>query len=405
MSDAPMKRADFDQVMVPNYAPQQMIPVRGDNAEVWDSEGKHYIDFTGGIAVNALGHCHPHLLNALTQQAQQLWHLSNVYTNQPALQLAARLTEATFAERVFFCNSGGEANEAAFKLVRKYAYDHVGPEKHEIIAFDNAFHGRSLFTVSVGGQKKYREGFEPVPGGITHVSFNDIEALSAAISEKTCAVVMEPIQGESGVVPANPDFVRAARALCDQHGALLVFDEIQTGVGRTGALYAYQGLGVTPDVLTTAKALGGGFPIGAMLTTEAIAKSLGVGTHGSTYGGNPLACAVGNAVLETVNKPELLEQVTEKHHTFLNGLCGLNEKYAVFSEVRGRGLLLGAQLRDEYVPRLRELMGLAVAEGVMVLQAGPKVLRMAPSLIIPNHHIQEGLNRLDLALARFVKEG
>ncbi|RBH48911.1 aspartate aminotransferase family protein, partial [Pseudomonas sp. MWU13-2860] len=244
-------------------------------SRVWDQSGREFIDFAGGIAVNSLGHCHPELVAALTEQASKLWHVSNVFTNEPALKLGKLLTETTFAERVFFCNSGAEANEAAFKLARKYGSDHFGPEKNQILACKNSFHGRTLFTVSVGGQPKYTEGFGPVPGGIAHFDYNDIESLKAAISDQTCAVVIEPIQGEGGVMPADKAFLEAARQLCDQHNALLVFDEVQSGVGRTGSLFAYQEYGVTPDILSSAKAIGGGFPIGAMLTTEKVAKSFG----------------------------------------------------------------------------------------------------------------------------------
>lgn len=249
-------RATFDEVMVPNYAPSAIIPIRGKGSRVWDKEGKEYVDFAGGIAVTALGHSHPTLVDVMCEQAGQLWHLANVMTNEPALRLAKKLTEKTFADRVFFANSGAEANEAAFKLVRRYAFDHYGPEKHEIIAFNKSFHGRTLFTVSVGGQAKYKEGFEPTPGGIKHCDYNDIGQLKTLVSDKTCAIVMEPIQGEGGIIPADLEFAKQVRELCDQYNALLVYDEVQSGVGRTGTLYAYEQLGVTPDVLTTAKALG-----------------------------------------------------------------------------------------------------------------------------------------------------
>ncbi|MBO4967816.1 MAG: acetylornithine/succinyldiaminopimelate transaminase, partial [Pseudomonas sp.] len=298
VEQAPVQRADFDQVMVPNYAPAAFIPVRGAGSRVWDQAGRELIDFAGGIAVNVLGHAHPALVGALTEQANTLWHVSNVFTNEPALRLAKKLVDSTFAERVFFCNSGAEANEAAFKLARRVAHDRFGSEKYEIIAALNSFHGRTLFTVNVGGQSKYSDGFGPKITGITHVPFNDLDALKAAISDKTCAVVLEPIQGEGGVLPAEQAYLQGARELCDQHNALLVFDEVQTGMGRTGELFAYMHYGVTPDILTSAKSLGGGFPIAAMLTTEALAKHLVVGTHGTTYGGNPLACAVGNAVID-----------------------------------------------------------------------------------------------------------
>ncbi|MGR2680367.1 aspartate aminotransferase family protein [Chromobacterium haemolyticum] len=392
-------RADFDQVMVPNYGPAGFIPVKGLGSRVWDQSGREFIDFAGGIAVNSLGHCHPQLVAALTEQASKLWHVSNVFTNEPALKLGKLLTETTFAERVFFCNSGAEANEAAFKLARKYGSDHFGPEKNQILACKNSFHGRTLFTVSVGGQPKYTEGFGPVPGGIAHFEYNDIESLKAAISDQTCAVVIEPIQGEGGVMPADKAFLQAARELCDQHNALLVFDEVQSGVGRTGSLFAYQEYGVTPDILSSAKGIGGGFPIGAMLTTEKVAKSFGIGTHGSTYGGNPLACAVAHKVLELVNEPAVLDGVRAKHQRFVDGLNAINAKYQVFKTVRGMGLLLGCVLTDAYAGRAKEFLKAAEKQGLMLLVAGLSVVRLAPSLVIEDKDIDEGLARFEAAIA------
>lgn len=393
MSDQAVSRELFDQVMVPNYAPGKVIPVRGQGARVWDQQDKEYIDFAGGIAVSALGHTHPALVQALTEQAGKLWHLSNVFTNEPALRLAKKLVDATFAERVFFANSGGEANEAAFKLARRYAWDHFGPDKHEIISFKDSFHGRTLFTVTVGGQAKYTEGFEPVPGGIHHARYNDIDSLRALISDKTCAVVLEPIQGEGGIHPADHGFLSEVRALCDQHKALLVFDEIQTGVGRTGSLYAYMNSGVVPDILTTAKALGGGFPIGAMLATEQVAKSLAVGTHGSTYGGNPLGCHVAEVLLDIVDTPEVLNGVREKSQRLKAGLQTLNSQYGVFDDIRGEGLLVGCEVNETFKGKARLFLGAALEQGLMVLVAGPDVVRFAPSLIIPDEDIDEGLKR------------
>jgi succinylornithine transaminase family protein len=402
MFKQPVNRALFDEVMVPNYNPQQMVPVRGRGSRVWDQEDNEYIDFAGGIAVNALGHAHPALVAALKEQADKLWHLSNTFTNEPALRLAKKLTDATFADKVFFCNSGAEANEAAFKLARKYSYDNFGPEKHEIIAFYQGFHGRTLFTVSVGGQTKYREGFEPAPGGISHVPFNDLAALKAAISDKTCAVVMEPIQGEGGVIPADPEFVKGVRELCDQHNALLVFDEIQTGVGRTGHLYAYMGMGIEPDIMTSAKALGGGFPIGAMLTTDKVAPSFGFGTHGSTYGGNPLACAVSEAALDLINQPELLNNVANKRAIFVEELEKINAKHEIFKEIRGDGLLIGVELIDSLHGQGAAFLAAAREEGLMILMAGPNVLRMAPSLIIPDQDIRDGMALLEKAAVKII---
>ncbi|MEZ9197649.1 aspartate aminotransferase family protein [Shewanella sp. 10N.286.54.B9] len=397
-----LTRAQFDEVMVPNYAPSAVIPVRGEGSRVWDQEGKEFIDFAGGIAVNCLGHCHPALVGALKEQGEKLWHLSNVMTNEPALELASKLVEATFADRVYFANSGAEANEAALKLVRRYAMDKFGAEKDQIIAFDKAFHGRTFFTVSVGGQAAYSDGFGPKPQSITHVPFNDIAALEAVFSDKTCAVMMEPLQGEGGIIDADPEFLKAVRALCDKHNALLVFDEVQTGVGRLGELYAYMRGDVVPDVLTTAKALGGGFPIAAMLTTKEIADHLKIGTHGSTYGGNPLACAIGNAVLDVVNTPEVLDGVKKREQLLRDGLNKINDKYDVFTEVRGQGLLLGAVVNEKYQGRAKEFLVAGIQEGVMSLVAGANVVRFTPSLVIPEADIAEGLARFERAVAKVV---
>ena len=397
-----LTRAQFDEVMVPNYAPSAVIPVRGEGSRVWDQEGKEFIDFAGGIAVNCLGHCHPALVGALKEQGEKIWHLSNVMTNEPALELATKLVNATFADRVYFANSGAEANEAALKLVRRYAMDKFGAEKDQIIAFDKAFHGRTFFTVSVGGQAAYSDGFGPKPQGITHVPFNDIAALEAVISDKTCAIMMEPLQGEGGIVDADPEFLTAVRALCDKHNALLIFDEVQTGVGRLGELYAYMRGDVVPDVLTTAKALGGGFPIAAMLTTKEIAAHLKIGTHGSTYGGNPLACAVANAVMDVVNTPEVLQGVKVREQLLRDGLNKINDKYNVFTEVRGQGLLLGAVLNDKYQGRAKEFLVAGTAEGLMSLIAGANVIRFTPSLVIPEADIAEGLARFERAVAKVV---
>lgn len=398
--DINLTRAQFDEVMVPNYAPSAIIPVRGEGSRVWDQTGKEFIDFAGGIAVNCLGHCHPALVGALKSQGEKLWHLSNVMTNEPALELATKLVNATFADRVYFANSGAEANEAALKLARRFALDTFGPEKDQIIAFDKAFHGRTFFTVSVGGQAAYSDGFGPKPESISHVPFNDIAALEAMISDKTCAVMMEPLQGEGGIIDADPEFLAAVRALCDKHNALLIFDEVQTGVGRTGELYAYMSSTVVPDILTTAKALGGGFPIAAMLTTAKIATHLKIGTHGSTYGGNPLACAVGNAVLDVVNTPEVLAGVKEREQLFRDGLNKINEKYDVFSEVRGKGLLIGGVMNEKFAGRSKDFLVASAEEGLMCLIAGANVVRFTPSLVISHADIEEGLARFERAVAK-----
>ncbi len=395
-----VQRADFDQFMVPNYAPAAFVPVRGLGSRVWDQSGRELIDFAGGIAVNVLGHCHPALVAALTKQANTLWHISNVFTNEPTLRLGKKLVEATFAERVFFCNSGAEANEAAFKLARRVAHDRFGPDKHEIIAATNSFHGRTLFTVSVGGQPKYSDGFGPKIQGITHVPYNDLDALKAAISDKTCAVVLEPVQGEGGVLPADKAYLQGARELCNAHNALLVFDEVQSGMGRTGELFAYMNYGVVPDILSSAKSLGGGFPIAAMLTTTDLAKHFSPGTHGTTYGGNPLACAVGEAVLDIVNTRQTLDGVKAKSEQFKTRLLALGKQYGLFEQVRGMGLLLGCVLNEAWMGKAKQVLDAATAEGLMILQAGPDVVRFAPSLVVEEADIDEGLARFERALSK-----
>ncbi|KFZ37515.1 acetylornithine aminotransferase [Shewanella mangrovi] len=397
-----LTREQFDEVMVPNYAPSPVIPVKGEGSRVWDQQGTEFIDFAGGIAVTALGHCHPALVTALKEQGEKLWHLSNVMTNEPALALATKLVNATFADKVFFANSGAEANEAALKLARRYAFDKYGEGKDQIIAFDKAFHGRTFFTVSVGGQATYSDGFGPKPQGITHIPYNDIAALEATMSDSTCAIMIEPLQGEGGIISPEPEFLSKVRELADKYNALVIFDEVQTGVGRTGDLYAYMGTDVTPDILTTAKAIGGGFPLAAMLTTNEIAAHFKVGTHGSTYGGNPLACAVGNAVIDIVNTPEVLDGVKQREQLFRDGLNAINDKYHVFSQIRGKGLLLGGVLNEKYQGRSRDFLLASIDNGLMTLVAGANVVRFAPSLIIPEADIAEGLKRFEAAVAQIV---
>ncbi|MFZ4832565.1 bifunctional acetylornithine/succinyldiaminopimelate transaminase [Rouxiella sp. Mn2063] len=397
-----VERSDFDRVILPVYAPAKFIPVKGKGSRIWDQQGAEYIDFAGGIAVTALGHCHPALVEALHKQGETLWHVSNVFTNEPALRLAQKLIDATFADRVFFANSGAEANEAAFKLARYYASARHSPYKSKIIAFHNAFHGRTLFTVSVGGQPKYSDGFGPKPADIVHVPFNDLAAVKAVIDSHTCAIVVEPIQGEGGVTPATQEFMQGLRDLCDEHNALLVFDEVQSGMGRSGKLFSYMHYGVTPDILTTAKALGGGFPVSAMLTSEEVASVMAPGKHGTTYGGNPLACAVAEAALDLINTPEVLAGIDERRDAFLQALTAINDKYKVFQEFRGQGLLIGAELSEAYKNRAGEFLAAAAEQGVMVLVAGTNVMRFAPSLVIDFDDIREGMARFEQAVAQVV---
>ena len=393
-------RQDHDRTILPVYAPAQFIPVKGKGSRVWDQQGNEYVDFAAGIAVTALGHCHPALVKALHEQGETLWHLSNVFTNEPALRLAQKLIDATFADRVFFANSGAEANEAAFKLARYYAAHRHSPYKSKIIAFHNAFHGRTFFTVTVGGQPKYSDGFGPKPADIVHVPFNDLDAVKAVIDDHTCAIVVEPVQGEGGVTPATQEFMQGLRELCDKHQALLVLDEVQSGMGRSGKLFSYMHYGVKPDIITTAKALGGGFPVSAMLATEEVASVMEPGKHGSTYGGNPLACAVAGAALDIINTPEVLSGVTERREKFLQALEAINEEFSLFKAVRGQGLLIGAELADTYKNRAGDFLKAAAESGLMILVAGPNVIRFAPSLVIEFADISEGMERFKQAIRK-----
>ncbi|MEY0333072.1 aspartate aminotransferase family protein [Providencia rettgeri] len=403
MSEQPVvNRQTFDQVMLPIFSPAEFIPVKGEGSRVWDQQGKEYIDFAGGIAVLALGHCHPSLVAAVREQSEKLWHVSNIFTNEQALKLAQKLTNATFADRAFFVNSGSEANEAAFKLARRYAITKYSPYKTKIIAFKQAFHGRTLFTVSVGGQAKYADGFGPKPADIIHVPFNDLDAVKAVIDENTCAVVLEPVQGEGGVTAATAEFLQGVRKLCDENNALLIFDEVQSGMGRTGKLFSYMHYNVTPDILTTAKALGGGFPISAMITTEEVAKTMEVGAHGTTYGGNPLACAVGNAAFDIINTEEVLNGVEKRRELFVAHLNKLNDKYHIFSEIRGMGLLIGAELDGKLLNRSKDILQASAVEGLMMLNAGTNVLRFTPSLIISEEEINSGMAKLETAIGKLL---
>ena len=396
----PVTRETFDEVLVPTYAPAAMVPVKASGLDLWDQNGKHYIDFTSGIAVSSLGHCNPVLVDALTRQLNNIWHLGNGYTNEPVLRLALALTEATFADRAFFCNSGAEANEGALKLARKYAHTKFGPHKSRIISCLSSFHGRTLFTVSVGGQPKYTEGFEPLPQEINHIAYNDIEAARAAINGDVCAVIVEPIQGEGGVIPGNQEYLQALRELCNETGALLIFDEVQSGVGRTGALFAYMNSGVVPDILTSAKALGNGYPIGAMITTNEIAAHFGVGSHGTTYGGNPLAATVALNVIEIINQPAFLARVKEASASIFANLEKLAQDFPqVFGKVRGSGLLIGLPVADAFKGRAKDFTKACEAHGLMLLIAGPDVVRLAPALIVSDEQIAEADRIMRAALA------
>jgi len=388
---------------VPNYAPKEMILDRGAGARMWDLDGNEYVDLGAGIGVTSLGHGDPELAQALTGQAGRLWHVSNLYFAEPAVRLAEELCEASFADRVFFCNSGAEANEAAIKLARKHASLRYGAEKREIVTFHGGFHGRTLATVTATAQPKYQDGFEPLPGGFRYCPYNDDAALDEAIGERTCAVLVEPIQGEGGVVPAEDGFLAAVAERCRTHDALLMFDEIQSGLARTGRLFAYQWEeGLLPDVVTIAKALGGGLPIGAMLVGARAAETLGTGSHGSTFGGNPIAAAVARVVLRKLRSPELRANVERQGERLRKRLVALHNEIGIIAEVRGRGLMIGAVLRGGWAGRAGELGEGCRRHGVLVLQAGPDVLRFLPPLNITDAELDDGMERFEAAMREAV---
>lgn len=389
---------------LPVYKPRELVLDHGKGARVWDTEGRDYVDFGAGIAVNALGHQDPELLEALTAQSHKLWHGSNVFYTEPPLRLAQELVQAaSFAERVFLCNSGAEANEAAIKLVRKWAAgEGRAPERRVIITFRGSFHGRTLATVTATAQPKYHAGYEPLPAGFRYLDFNDVPALERTFEAgDVAAVMLEPIQGEGGVVPAAPGFLKRVRELCDEHEALLVLDEIQSGMGRTGTLFAYEHDRVRPDIVTLAKALGCGFPIGAMLAGPKVAQVMQFGAHGSTFGGNPLAAAVARVALARISSSEVLLNVERQGSDLRQGLARINEKHRLFSEVRGRGLMVGAVLAERLRGRAGEITDRAAGHGLLLLQAGTEVLRFLPPLTITDEEMAEGLERLDATLAEF----
>ena len=389
---------------LPVYRPRELILQRGQGARLWDAEGRDYIDFGAGIAVCSLGHCDPDLVAALNEQSTQLWHTSNVFYSEPPLRLADELVAASrFATRVFLCNSGTEANEAAIKLVRKWATSQGrAPDRRVILTFRGSFHGRTLAAVTATAQPKYQEGYEPLPGGFRYVDFNDLDAVAQAMSAgDVAAVLVEPVQGEGGVMPAAPGFLRGLRALCDTHDALLVFDEIQCGMGRTGTLFAHWQDDVVPDVVTLAKALGGGFPIGAMLAGPKVAEVMQFGAHGTTFGGNPLAAAVARVALRKLASEEIAANVQRQAQTIRDGIAAINAEVDLFSEVRGRGLMLGAVLKPEYAGKAGAILDAAAANGLLLLQAGPDVLRFVPALNIRDDEVADGLARLRKALQAF----
>jgi len=371
----------------PNYGRVPICLVRGEGVRVWDSDGREYLDFAAGIAVVALGHCHPRVTGAIREAAATLLHVSNLYHSAPQIHLAKLLCEHSFAERVFFCNSGAEANEAALKLARKYAKERYASDRYEVIATRNSFHGRTLATVTATGQEKYQHGFEPLMPGFKHVPYNDLRAMERAIDNRTAAILVEPIQGEGGVNVPDDDYLPGLRKLCDESGALLILDEVQTGVGRTGRLWGYEHAGVEPDVMTLAKALANGVPIGAMLTREEIARVLGPGTHASTFGGTPFVASVALATLGTVIGEKIPERAAAMGRHLMAGLRALGKTSAAVGAVRGRGLLIGVELDRPAGP----VVDACREAGLLALTAGERVLRLAPPLIVDQRDCDRAL--------------
>jgi acetylornithine/N-succinyldiaminopimelate aminotransferase len=382
--------------VLPTYARAPVAFERGEGAVLFSTDGRRFLDFGAGIAVNALGHAHPHLVAALTAQAGKLWHTSNLYQVPGQQRLAERLVAATFADTVFFCNSGGEALECAIKMARKYHAGRGEGQRYRLVTFEGAFHGRTLATIAAGGQKKYLEGFGPKVEGFDQVPFVDLDAVKRVIGSETAGILIEPVQGEGGIKPAMPETMRALRALCDEHGLLLVLDEVQSGMGRTGKLFAHEWSGITPDIMAIAKALGGGFPIGACLATERAASGMTTGVHGSTFGGNPLAMAVANAVLDIVFEPAFLEHVNRVANYLRQQLAMIADKHrGVIEEVRGQGLMLGLKCKVEnnaLINALRE-------RGMLAVGAGENVVRLLPPLIINEEHVREAIAILNDACA------
>ena len=399
-----ISRSTFDKVMFPCYNPMSMVIKKAHGVNVYDTEGNKYIDLTSGIAVNCLGHTPRGVQKVIKKVSSKLIHCSNIFCNEFTLTLASKLVKLTGYEKVFFVNSGAEANEAALKLARRVAYDVYGEDKNEIISFDNSFHGRTFFSVTVGGQESYSNGFGPKPAAITHIPFNDTETFKKTISDKTCAVILEPIQGEGGILKADDDFLKTVRELCDKHNAALIFDEVQTGVSRSGTFYAYEQTPVKPDILTSAKGLAAGIPIGAVLTMDKFASHFGPGSHGSTFGGNPLACAVGSYVVDVVSDKKFLDKVNETSLYIRQCIDKLNEKYHVFKGVRGEGLLLGLVLDDKFSGKSGVLQKKCFEQNILTLVAHGDVLRLAPALNIKKSAVNKAMLLLDKAIAKFIEE-
>ena len=391
-------RRETERVLMPTYAPSPISIVRGRGSRVYDLEGREYLDFVAGIAVNTLGHAHPDLVAAIQKQAQHLLHASNLYYTEPQVKLAKALVDHSFAKKVFFCNSGAEANEAAIKLARRYAHQKYGPDRYEIITMLNSFHGRTMATLTATAQEKVQKGFEPLVPGFKYVPLNDLPELEKALSSKTAAVMLEPVQGEGGVHVADRTYLKGLRELCRRHDVLLVFDEVQTGMGRTGTLFAYEQLGVHPDIMTLAKGLGGGVPIGACLATDEVAAAFSPGAHASTFGGNPLSCAAALAVLRVLLEGRVLEQSRRMGDYLAKGLLDLKDRLQIVKDVRGLGLLQGMELTIEGKPVVDDCL----ARGLLINCTMERVLRFVPPLIITQHEIDRLLDTLSQVLIKRV---
>lgn len=392
------------RVFTPNYRPAPIVLDRGEGVRVFDVEGNEFLDMVSGIAVSALGHNHAALVAAITEQAGKILHTSNLYLNEPSVRLAELMTQSGWGDRVYFCNSGAEANESSIKLARKFAFDAGEIDRVDIVSFDGSFHGRTFGALTATAQPKYHKGFEPLPAGFRYLPFGDLDALETGIGSTTAAVIVEPIQGEGGVRVPEPGFLAAIRARCDSVGALLIFDEVQVGVGRTGRLYGHEHEGVTPDIMSLAKGIGGGLPLGALVTTARVADSLSYGSHATTYGGNPVACAAGRVVLETILADGFLPRVERIGAKLADGLRAISARTGVFSDVRGRGLLLGAELGTDVAFDARALVEACRALGILVHLAGPRVLRLAPPLIIDADDAQIALDGIGAAVDALLAE-
>ncbi|MBN2569466.1 MAG: acetylornithine transaminase [Deltaproteobacteria bacterium] len=378
------------------YSRFPIVLVRGQGARVWDSEGNEYIDCVAGIAVCSLGHSHPRVVEAIKKQADVLTHVSNLYYIEPQILFAELLVENSFADQVFFCNSGAEANEAAIKLARKFAHDTMKGNRYEIITMEDSFHGRTLTTVAATGQKRFQAGFEPLPEGFRYVPFDDIDALEKAITDKTCAIMIEPIQGEGGIRVPGTDYLRGVRDICDERGILLIFDEVQVGMGRTGTLFAYEDAKVEPDIMTLAKAIGNGFPMGAMLATYRVAAAFTPGSHASTFGGNPLAMAAGIAVMETMLQEGILKKCRNTGANFIKELNKLKGRHSIIKEVRGRGLIIGIELSREGGSLVRDAMD----RGILINCTCGNILRLVPPLTISDRDVERVIQVLDEVLGQ-----